>query len=57
MARATIFKGKNLCDACYQEEVDFEIHAGREKELPPRQMVDARECTRCHAQLEPEEEL
>ncbi len=57
MARAFVYKKQALCDACYQEVVDFETHAGREKELPPRKMVDAPECNRCHAILEPEEEL
>jgi len=57
MAMAFLFKKQVLCDQCYQEVVDFEIHAGREKELPPRKMIAARECDRCHALLEPEEEL
>ena len=57
MAKAFVYKKQALCDACYQEVVDFETHAGRERELPPRKMVDAPECNRCHAILEPEEEL
>jgi hypothetical protein len=57
MAMAFLFKKQVLCDECYREVVDFEIHAGREKELPPRKMIAARECDRCHAILEPEEEL
>ena len=57
MAKAFAYKKQTLCDACYQEVVDFETHAGRERELPPRKMVDAPECDRCHAILEPEEEL
>lgn len=57
MAKGFLFKKQVLCDECYQEVVDFEIHAGREKELPPRKMIAAKECNRCHAILEPEEEL
>ena len=57
MAKGFLFKKQVLCDECYQKVVDFEIHAGRENELPPRNMVDAPECDRCHAILEPEEEL
>ena len=57
MAKAFVYKKQTLCDACYQEVVDFETHAGREKQIPPRKMVDAPECARCHAILEPEEEL
>jgi hypothetical protein len=57
MAKAFLFKKQVLCDQCYQELVDYEIHAGREKELPPRKMITAHECDRCHAILEPEEEL
>jgi hypothetical protein len=57
MAKGFIFKKQVLCDECYQEVVDFEIHAGRERELPPRKMIAAKECNRCHAILEPEEEL
>ena len=57
MAKGFLFKKQVLCDDCYQEVVDFEIHAGRERELLPRKMIAAKECNRCHAILEPEEEL
>jgi len=57
MAKAFVYKKQTLCDACYQEVVDFETHAGRERELPRETMVEAPECDRCHAILEPEEEL
>ena len=57
MAKAFVYKKQVLCDGCYQEVVDFETHAGRERELPPRKMVSAPECDKCHAILEPEEEL
>lgn len=57
MAKAVIYKEQVLCDGCYQEVVDFEIHAGRERQIPPRKMIDAPECDRCHVTLDPEEEL
>ena len=52
-----IFKGEALCDTCYQEAIDFEIHAGRERELPPKEKAYKKECDRCHVELEVEEEL
>ena len=54
MGNAFLFKKKVLCDKCYQEEVEY--LAGREK-IPPRRMVDAVECDKCHAELLPEETL
>ncbi len=52
-----IFKGEALCDTCYQEAIDFEIHAGRERELLPKEKAYKKECDRCHVELEVEEEL
>ena len=52
-----IFEGKVLCDTCYQDEVDFIFLEGREKELPPKEKVYKKECDRCHAELEIEEEF
>ena len=51
-----IFKGECLCDDCYQEAIDFEIHA-REKKLPPKTKGYKKECDRCHVELEIEEEF
>jgi len=55
MGNAFLFKKKVLCDACYQEELEY--LAGRQEQAPPRRMVDAVECDRCHAELDPEETL
>jgi hypothetical protein len=52
-----VFKGQALCDECYQEAVDFEIHVGREREIPPKTKVYKKECEKCHVELEIEEEL
>ena len=54
MGNAFLFKKRVLCDKCYWEEVDY--LAGRE-EIPPRRMVNATECDKCHAELNPEEDL
>lgn len=54
MGNAFLFKKKVLCHTCYQEELEY--LAGRE-EAPPRRMVDAKECDKCHAVLDPEETL
>lgn len=54
MGNAFLFRKKVLCDTCYQEELQY--LAGRE-EPPPRRMVDAAECDKCHAVLDPEETL
>jgi len=55
MGNAVLFKGKPLCDGCYQEMVDFQLHS--DEKVPPRVTVDARECHRCHMELNPEEDL
>ena len=55
MGNAFMFYGKTLCEDCFREAVDYEILAGRE--IPPRKMVEADNCAKCKAKLEPEEEL
>jgi len=57
MGVALLYKGKALCDTCYEEETDFEIFEGRERELPPKQKVYKKECDKCHIELEVEEEF
>jgi len=57
MGVALLYKGKALCDTCYEEETDFEIHAGREREIPSKQKVYKKECDKCHVELEVEEEF
>ena len=54
MGNAFLFKKKILCDECYWEEINY--LAGRE-EIPPRRMINATECDKCHAELDPEEGL
>jgi hypothetical protein len=54
MGNAFLFKKKVLCDKCYWEEIEY--LAGRE-EPPPRRMVNASVCDKCHAELIPEEDL
>jgi len=55
MGVGLLYKGKTLCDTCYEEETDFEIHAGRD--LPPKQKGYKKECDKCHVELEIEEEF
>ena len=57
MGVGLLYKGQTLCDTCYEEETDFEIHAGRERELPPKTKVYKKECDKCHVELEIEEEF
>ncbi|MBW1753573.1 MAG: hypothetical protein JRJ46_10850 [Deltaproteobacteria bacterium] len=57
MGVAFIWKDEALCDTCYQEAIDFEIHAGREREIPPKTKVRKKECDKCHVELEIEEEF
>ena len=57
MGVAWLYKGKALCDTCYEEEIDFEIFEGREREIPPKQKVFQKECDKCHLELEVEEEF
>ena len=57
MGVGLLYKGKTLCKTCYEEETDFEIHAGREREVSPKQKVHKKECDKCHAVLDPEETL
>ena len=57
MGVAWLYKGKALCDTCYEEETDFDIFEGRENEIPPKQKVYKRECDKCHVELEVEEEF
>ena len=57
MGVGLLYKGKTLCKTCYEEETDFEIHAGREREIPPKQKVYKKECDKCHVELEVEEEF
>jgi len=54
MAKTYLLKNRALCDDCYQEELDY--LAGRE-EVPKKVEVYAKECDKCHALIEPEEEL
>ena len=57
MGVGLLYKGKILCDTCYEEEVDWEIFEGREREIPPKQKVYKKECDKCHVELEVEEEF
>ena len=57
MGVGLLYKGKTLCKTCYEEETDFEIHAGRESKIPPKQKVYKKECDKCHVELEIEEEF
>lgn len=52
-----LYKGKALCDKCYEEETDFEIFEGKENEIPPKEKVFKKECDKCHIELEVEEEF
>ena len=54
MGNAFLLKKKVLCDKCYWEEVEY--LSGRE-EIPPRRMINAKECDKCHVELNPEEDL
>jgi hypothetical protein len=54
MGNAFLLKKKVLCDKCYWEEIEY--LTGRE-EIAPRRMVNAKECDKCHAELDPEEDL
>jgi len=54
MGNAFLLKKKVLCHTCYWEEIDYLSGRG---EIPPKRMVDAKECDKCHAVLDPEEDL
>ncbi len=54
MGNAFLLKRKVLCDKCYWEEIEY--LSGRE-EIPPRRMINAKECDKCHVELDPEEDL
>jgi hypothetical protein len=54
MGNAFLLKKKILCHTCYWEEIEY--LSGREA-IPPRRMVNAKECDKCHAVLNPEEDL
>jgi len=51
MGNAFLLKKKILCDTCYWEEIEYLSGRG---EIPPKRMVDAKECDKCHAVLDPE---
>ena len=54
MGNAFLLKKKVLCHTCYWEEIEY--LTGREQ-IPPKRMVNAKECDKCHAELNPEEDL
>ena len=54
MGNAFLLKRKVLCDKCYWEEIEY--LSGRE-EIPPKRMINAKQCDKCHAELDPEEDL
>jgi hypothetical protein len=57
MGVGLLYKGETLCDSCYEEEIDWEIFEGREREIPPKLKVYKKECDKCHVELEIEEEF
>ena len=54
MGNAFLLKKRVLCHNCYWEEVEY--LSGREQ-VPPKRMIDAKECDKCHAVIDPEEDL
>jgi hypothetical protein len=51
MGQGFVFKGKIVCGDCYEKLADYEIHHERERELPPKQLVEGDNCQRCGAPL------
>lgn len=49
MGQGFVFKGKVLCEECYQKSADYEILAGRH--VPPRKMAEGENCHQCGVTL------
>lgn len=54
MGNAFLLKKKILCHTCYWKEIEYLSGRG---EIPPKRMINAKECDKCHAVLDPEEDL
>jgi hypothetical protein len=54
MAQGFAFKGKILCEECYEKETDMARLKG--EEIPPEKLLEAEKCGRCGGPLEEAEE-